>query len=100
MINNDATPVLGIATAKEREAIDALLASPEAKQYLPSNLKLRWSVKPTPVNFNDTVTKQERQIDTYQSSHSAPPTAHPHSTVHALSALRATSSRCRVTWFP
>ncbi len=66
MINNDATPVLGIATAKEREAIDALLASPEAKQYLPSNLKLRWSVKPTPVNFNDTVTKQERQIDTYQ----------------------------------
>ena len=66
MINSDATPILGIATAKEREAIDALLATNEAKQYLPSNLKLRWSVKPTPVNFNDTVTKQERQIDTYQ----------------------------------
>jgi len=66
MINNESTPVLGIATAKERDAIDALLATPEAKQYLPSNLKLRWSVKATPVNFNDTVTKQERQIDTYQ----------------------------------
>lgn len=66
MINSEATPVLGIANAKDREAIDALLATPEAKQYLPSNLKLRWSVKPTPVNFNDTVTKQERQIDTYQ----------------------------------
>lgn len=66
MINSEATPVLGIATAKEREVIDELLATPEAKQYLPSNLKLRWSVKPTPVNFNDTVTKQERQIDTYQ----------------------------------
>lgn len=66
MLNSDAGPVLGIATAKEREAIDALLATPEAKQYLPSNLKLRWSVKATPVNFNDTVTKQERQIDTYQ----------------------------------
>ncbi len=66
MINSDAGPVLGIATAKERDAIDALLATPEAKQYLPSNLKLRWSVKATPVNFNDTVSKQERQIDTYQ----------------------------------
>jgi SecD/SecF fusion protein len=66
MINSDASPVFGIATAKEREVIDNLLASNEAKQYLPSNLKLRWSVKPTPVNFNDTVTKQERQIDTYQ----------------------------------
>lgn len=66
MINNEATPVFAIATAKERENIDALLNSPEAKQYLPSNLKLRWSVKPTPINFTDTVTKQERQIDSYQ----------------------------------
>lgn len=66
MLNTDATPILGIATAKERENIDAILAGNEAKQYLPSNLKLRWSVKPTPVNFNDTVTGKERQIDTYQ----------------------------------
>ena len=66
MINSDATPIFGIATAKERDAIDAILASNEAKQFLPSNLKLRWSVKPTPVNFNDTVTGKESQIDTYQ----------------------------------
>ena len=66
MINTDATPIFGIATAKERDAIDAILASNEAKQYLPSNLRLRWSVKPTPVNFNDTVTGKESQIDTYQ----------------------------------
>lgn len=66
MINTDASPIFGIATAKERENIDALLATPEAKQYLPSNLRLRWSVKPSPVNFTDTVTHQDRQIDTYQ----------------------------------
>ena len=66
MINTDATPIFGIATAKERDAIDAILASNEAKQFLPSNLRLRWSVKPTPVNFNDTVTGKESQIDTYQ----------------------------------
>lgn len=66
MINSDATPILGIATAKERENIDAMINSPEGKQYLPSNLKLRWSVKPTPVNFNDTVTGKESQLDTYQ----------------------------------
>jgi SecD/SecF fusion protein len=66
MISGESTPVFGIATAQERDEINKLLDTPEAKQYLPSNLKLRWSVKPSVVNFNDTVTKQERQIDTYQ----------------------------------
>ena len=66
MISSDATPVFGIATAQERDSINAALATPEAKQYLPSNLRLRWSVKPSPVNFTDTVTHKERQIDTYQ----------------------------------
>ena len=50
------SPVLAIVSAKQKDAVDSILASPAAKQYLPSNLKLRWSVKPTPVTYQDTVT--------------------------------------------
>ena len=60
------SPVLAIVSAKQKDAVDSILASPAAKQYLPSNLKLRWSVKPTPVTYQDTVTGKERQLDTYQ----------------------------------
>ena len=42
------------------------MKSPVAQQFLPSNLKLRWSVKPTPVQYQDTVSGMQRELDTYQ----------------------------------
>lgn len=60
------SPVMGIATAKQKEVIDSILNTPEARQYLPTDLKLRWGVKATPVTYQDTVTGKERQLDTYQ----------------------------------
>ena len=35
------------ADAKAQDAIDAVLATPQAKNLLPSDLRLRWAVKPT-----------------------------------------------------
>jgi SecD/SecF fusion protein len=60
------SPVYGLATSQNRETIDSLLASPAAKALLPSNLKLRWQVKPMVVNYKDTVSGKERQMDVYQ----------------------------------
>ena len=56
---------LGVATAMKRPAIDSLLASPQAKQLLPGNLKLAWQVKPQTVEVNDTATGATRRIDLY-----------------------------------
>ncbi len=56
---------LGVATAMNRPAIDSLLASPQAKQLLPGNLKLAWQVKPQTVEVNDTATGATRRIDLY-----------------------------------
>ncbi len=60
------SPVLAIVSAKQKEAVDSILKSPLAQQFLPSNLKLRWSVKPQPVQYQDTVTGKQRELDTYQ----------------------------------
>lgn len=60
------SPVLAIVGAKQKDMVDSILRSSQAKQFLPSNLKLLWSVKPTPVEFNDTVSGRKSQLDTYQ----------------------------------
>lgn len=59
------TPILAIVSAKQKDAVDSILNSSLAHQYLPSNLKLRWSVKPQPVQYQDTVTGKQRELDTY-----------------------------------
>jgi SecD/SecF fusion protein len=60
------SPVLAIVTAKQKDAVDSIINSATAQQFLPSNLKLRWSVKPNTVTFQDTVSGKQREIDTYQ----------------------------------
>ena len=60
------SPVYGLALAKNREAIDSLLSTPAARATLPSNLKLRWSVKPLEINYKDTVAGKERAMEAYQ----------------------------------
>ena len=65
-VDNSATPVVGYALAKNRETIDSLLSSPEAHNALPSNLKLRWEVKPQEVQFNDTVSGKTRPAELYR----------------------------------
>jgi SecD/SecF fusion protein len=47
------TPLVGHATAANRQAIDAILNSPTAKTNLPSNLKLRWEVKPVDAQYTN-----------------------------------------------
>ncbi len=44
---------LGMATAANRDAINAILESPRAKSILPTNLKLAWEVKPTVLKKSD-----------------------------------------------
>ena len=65
-VDNSATPIVGYALAKNRETIDSLLNSPEAHNALPSNLKLRWEVKPQEVQFNDTVSGKTRPAELYR----------------------------------
>ena len=65
-VDNSGTPVVGYALAKNRETIDSLLSSSEARATLPSNLKLRWEVKPQEVQFNDTVTGKQRPAELYR----------------------------------
>ena len=60
-IESQATPIVGYATAARRDAIDRVLASTSAKQILPSNLKLLWSVKPQVVTAEN-----GRNIELYQ----------------------------------
>lgn len=60
------SPVYGLALAKNREVIDSLLSTPAARATLPSNLKLRWSVKPLEINYKDTVAGKERAMEAYQ----------------------------------
>ena len=65
-VGSGESPVLAIVSAKQKDAVDSILKSPVAQQFLPSNLKLRWSVKPTPVQYQDTVSGMQRELDTYQ----------------------------------
>ncbi len=60
-----ATPQVGLATSVQRDKIDELLASDYAKRYLKSDLLLRWEVKPTVFQFNDTVTNAQKDIELY-----------------------------------
>lgn len=60
-----ATPQVGLATSIQRDKIDELLASDYAKRYLKSDLLLRWEVKPTVFQFNDTVTNAQKDIELY-----------------------------------
>ncbi|MDE7120046.1 MAG: protein translocase subunit SecD [Muribaculaceae bacterium] len=60
------SPVYGLALARNREAIDSLLSTPAARATLPSNLKLRWSVKPLEINYKDTVSGKEQSLEAYQ----------------------------------
>ncbi len=59
------TPNVGLATVMNKTKIDEILASNVAKQILPSNLKLRWEVKPQTVQMSDTATNVTRNIDLY-----------------------------------
>lgn len=59
------TPVVGMATQAHREIIDSLIASPAAARILPSNLKLRWEVKPQEVQYTDSVTNAVRKAEIY-----------------------------------
>lgn len=65
-VSNGASPIVGYALGKNRETIDSLLNTSEAKSKLPSNLKLRWTVKPESVEFNDTVSGKKTHADLYQ----------------------------------
>ena len=49
------SPAVGMARAKNREAIDSIVASAQAKRILPANLRLRWEKKPQVVQYQDTV---------------------------------------------
>ena len=61
------SPIIGYAFAQNREKIDTLLNSAEARRYLPSNLKLRWEVKPQIVQFNDTVSgNTKKDVELYR----------------------------------
>lgn len=60
-----ATPQVGLATSAQRDKIEELLASDYAKRYLKSDLLLRWEVKPTVFQFNDTVTNAQKNIELY-----------------------------------
>ncbi len=57
--------VVGSATSANRAVIDSIMASPTAKRFLPSNLKLAWQVKPETAEFTDTVTGVKRTLDIY-----------------------------------
>ncbi len=65
-VDMQGSPVIGMATQTNQDAINAMLASPAAKRILPANLKLLWEVKPQTVQFNDTVTKAKKDIDLYR----------------------------------
>ena len=60
------TPYIGMATQAHREVIDSILGTATAARILPSNLKLRWEVKPQEVTYTDTVTNTTRKADIYQ----------------------------------
>ncbi len=59
------TITVGVATETARDTINALLASPTAKNILPSNLKLAWEFKPEIVQVDDSV-RGKRNVSIYQ----------------------------------
>ncbi|MCM1331095.1 MAG: protein translocase subunit SecD [Bacteroides sp.] len=59
------SPVIGMATQRHREVIDSILGTATAARILPSNLKLRWEVKPQEVQYTDTATNALRKAELY-----------------------------------
>ena len=59
------SPVIGMATQRHREVIDSILGTTTAARILPSNLKLRWEVKPQEVQYTDTATNAVRKAELY-----------------------------------
>lgn len=59
------SPVIGMATQRHREVIDSILGTATAARILPSNLKLRWEVKPQEVQYTDTATNAVRKAELY-----------------------------------
>jgi len=59
------SPVVGMATQRHREVIDSILGTTTAARILPSNLKLRWEVKPQEVQYTDTATNAVRKAELY-----------------------------------
>lgn len=57
------TPIVGMATQAHREVIDSILGTATAARILPSNLKLRWEVKPQEVQYTDTATNATRKAE-------------------------------------
>lgn len=65
-VDMQGSPVVGMATQTNQDPINAMLESPAAKRILPANLKLRWEVKPQTVQFTDTATKAQKDLDLYR----------------------------------
>ncbi|MCC8176656.1 MAG: protein translocase subunit SecD [Bacteroidales bacterium] len=65
-VDMQGSPVIGMATQTQQDAINAILASAAAKRILPANLKLLWEVKPQTVQFTDTVSKAKKDLDLYR----------------------------------
>lgn len=65
-IDMQGSPVVGMATSGNKDAIDAMLESATAKRILPGNLKLRWEVKPQTMQYTDTASKATKEIDLYR----------------------------------
>lgn len=59
------TPIVGMATQAHREVIDSILGTATAARILPSNLKLRWEVKPQEVQYTDTATNTTRKAELF-----------------------------------
>ena len=59
------TPIVGMATQAHREIIDSILGTATAARILPSNLKLRWEVKPQEVQYTDTATNATRKAELF-----------------------------------
>ena len=59
------TPIVGMATQAHREVIDSILGTATAARILPSNLKLRWEVKPQEVQYTDTATNATRKAELF-----------------------------------
>ena len=59
------TPIVGMATQAHREVIDSILGTATATRILPSNLKLRWEVKPQEVQYTDTATNATRKAELF-----------------------------------
>ncbi len=79
--------------AKAMAAIDAVLASPAAKNLLPSDLRLRWAVKPT-------VRTDASGKETSHSTRSAQTAARQPSTVKPSATHHRTTTHCAATKYP